>query len=320
MPIPALGHLVWLGGPLSPIGWLAARSALDRAQFESVVLHGDVQALQADPLVQDLLARPGFAIRALDPGPASAPDAAVRARLDQLDRLLRKPAARADLWRLRVLWQHGGVYLDADAITLRDLRPLLGDAGFAGLEHVALPADLVHGWHALRWAKAGVLLGVREAVSRLPDPGRAFSHIERFYDLACNNAVLGAEPGHPTIGQLLDTAARMDLRKALTLYELGPRLLEQVTGNHPSAEFALHPPHAFYPLAPEVCAAYVRDDAKATLGDVPHPRAFVAHLYDSVLKRRVGPLDARWLTGPGRRTLLGRMVQPWLDDLQRLAG
>jgi len=131
--------------------------------------------------------------------------------------------------------------------------------------------------------------------------------------------VLGAEPGHPTIGQLLATAARLDLPKALTLYELGPRLLAQVTGNQPSAEFALHPPHAFYPLAPEVCAAYVRDDPQAKLGDVPHPLALVAHLYDSVLKRRVGPIDARWLTGPGRRTLLGRMVQPWLDDLQRLS-
>jgi hypothetical protein len=317
--VPAVAHLVWLGGALSPVGWLSARAALERSQLDAVVLHGDARSLAQDPLVRDLLDRPGFSLRDLDPGAASAPDAAVRARLDQLDRLLRKPAAQADLWRLRILWQHGGVYLDADAVTLRDLRPLLGDAGFAGLERVCLPAAVTNSKDPRRWAKAGLLLGLREVASRLPDPGRAFGPIERFYDLACNNAVVGAEPQHRVLGQLLAAAATMDLRKALTLYELGPRLLEGVTGNRPAADFALHPPQAFYPLAPEVCAAYVRDDPKASFGDVPHPQAFVAHLYDSVLARRVGRLDAAWLTGPGRRTLLGRMVQPWLDDLQRLA-
>lgn len=317
--IPQVAHFVWLGGSLSPVGWLSVRAALDRSQLGQVVLHGDAGLLRRDPLVLDLLDRPGVSVRDLDHGAASAPDEAIRARLDQLDRLLRKPAAKADLWRLRILWQFGGVYLDADAVTLRDLRPLLGDAAFAGLERVCLPAAVVESRQPWRWAKAGVLLGLREAVSRMPQPARAFGHVEHFYDLACNNAVLGAQPRHRLIAELLETAAKMDLKKALTLYELGPRLLEHVTGNRPAADFALHPPHAFYPLAPEVCAAYVRDDPKATLGEVPHPQAFAAHLYDSVLARRVGRLDAAWLTGPGRRTLLGRMVQPWLEDLQRLA-
>jgi hypothetical protein len=187
------------------------------------------------------------------------------------------------------------------------------------LERVCLPAAVVHSRMPGPWLRAGVLIGVRDVISRLPRAGRAFAMVERFYDLACNNAVLGATPNNPTIGRLLQAATALELRQALKLYELGPRLLETVTSNRSTPDFVLHPPATFYPLAPEVCADYVRDDPRARLGDRPHAHTLAAHLYDSVLARRVGPLNARWLGGPGRRTLLGRMVAPWLDELAGLA-
>ena len=304
--IPAVAHIVWLGGTLSPMAWLTLRAALARSGL-AVRLHTDqLDQLAEDPLVGDLLARPGFELHAL----AAVADPL----LDELDHILPGAAARADLWRLRLLADQGGVYLDADAITLRDLRPLLVAPGFAGLERVALPAAVTDSRNPLRWLKAGALLAVRDVTTRLSDPRAAFAHVAPLYALACNNAVLGAEPGHPLLHRLLQRVRQMPRSRALRLYELGPRLLEAETGNVGTPEFHLHPPDAFYPLAPEVCIGYARPAATVALP----ADTFVAHLYDSVLARRVGPLNAAWLTGPGRSTLLGQMVAPWLDDLAAL--
>jgi hypothetical protein len=305
--IPAVAHVVWLGDRLSPVAWLTVRSALARSGL-AVRLHTDqLDRLTADPLVRDLLPRPGFELHAL----AAVADPV----LDELDHVLPGAAARADLWRLRLLLDQGGVYLDADAIVVRDLRPLLAAPGFAGLERVALPAAVTDSRNPLRWLKAGALLAVRDVATRLPNPRTAFEHVAPLYALACNNAVLGAEPGHPLLHRLLERVRQMPRSRALRLYELGPRLLEAETSNVGTPEFHLHPPDAFYPLAPEVCIGYARPAAAVTLP----AETFVAHLYDSVLARRVGRLDAAWLTGPARATLLGQMVAPWLDDLAALA-
>ena len=126
-----MAHVIWLGESLSPVAWLTVRSALARSGL-SVRLHTDqAEPLARHPLVRDLLSRPGFELHPL----AALADPA----LDALDQILPGPAARADVWRLRVLAEQGGVYLDADAIVLRDLGPLLQAPGFAGLERVALP-------------------------------------------------------------------------------------------------------------------------------------------------------------------------------------
>jgi hypothetical protein len=305
--IPAIAHVIWLGSALSPVAWLTVRAALARSGL-TVRLHTDqLDLLAGHPLVQELLTHDGFELHALT--------AVADPALDELDHILPGPAARADVWRLRLLAEQGGLYLDADAITVRDLRPLLMASGFAGLERVALPAAVTDSRNPLRWLKAGALLAVRHVASQLPDPGAAFAPLAPLYALACNNAVLGAEPGHPLLLRLLDRIRQMPRSRALRLYELGPRLLEAETGNVGTPEFHLHPPEVFFPLAPEVCVGYARPATTVTLP----ADTFVAHLYDSVLARRVGPLDAAWLTGPARGTLLGQLVAPWLDDLAALS-
>lgn len=305
--IPAVAHLIWLGPKLSPVAWLSARAALARSGL-AVRLHTDqLDLLAKHPLVEDLLERDDFELHALT--------AAADPVLDELDHILPGPAARADVWRLRLLAEQGGVYLDADAITVRDLRPLLTTPGFAGLERVALPAAVTDSRNPLRWLKAGALLAMRHVASQLPDPGAAFAPLAPLYALACNNAVLGAEPGHPLLLRLLERVRDMPRSRALRLYELGPRLLEAETTNIGTPEFRLHPPEVFYPLAPEVCIGYARPASAMTLP----AETLVAHLYDSVLARRVGPLDAAWLTGPARGTLLGQLVSPWLNELHALS-
>ncbi len=323
LPIPPLGHVIWLGGTLPDLAWLTVKMALDVGQLPQVVLWSLPGQLRQDGKVQALLATGKVCLGDLsDPGDDQLDAATLpgtRARLLRLDQALQLPAARADLARLRVLWAQGGLYLDADALTLANLDSLRIHPGFCGLERVALPADLYQSKNPLRWAKAGALLAARHAVAQTAGAGERFAKLEQHFALACNNAVLGARPRHPFVAELLRRIAAMDDRQAQRLYELGPRLLEAATGNVTQADWQVLPPEVCYPLAPEVCADYIHDDPQQKLGNTPHPRAVVAHLYDSVLARRVGKRpDRAWLTAHRHTTLLGRMTAPWLEELARL--
>lgn len=320
LPIPPLGHVVWLAGRLPDLAWLAVKMALDVGQLPRVTLWSLPGQLVRDGRVQALLDTGKVELGDLsEPGDdpldaATAPG--TRDRLLRLDRTLQLPAARADLARLRLLWAHGGLYLDADALTLANLDLLRVHPGFCGLERVALPAELYQSKNPLRWAKAGALLAARHAVAQSAGAGERFAKLEQHFALACNNAVLGAQPRHPFVADLLQRIAAMDDGKAQRLYELGPRLLEAATGNVSRPDWQVLPPEVCYPLAPEVCADYIHDDPQQKLGVTPHPRAVVAHLYDSVLARRIGKRpDRAWLHSHRHTTLLGRMTAPWLDEL-----
>lgn len=314
MAIANRAHFVWLGDRLPDLACLCVQSALVRGGFESVTLWMSDTAALGEPQLRRLQASGPITVRHLhDVAPFA--DAAVQARLDELDRQLAKPAARADVWRLRVLWAEGGIYLDADAVVLRPFAELLGHAAFAGLEPVCLPAALYRSKNPLRWARAGALLGVRHALTLRAGAGARFARVQGWFDLACNNAVLGAERHSPFVAELLQQAAAMPPAQAAQLYELGPRLLEGATGNRSAPACTLLPPRAFYPLGPEVCADYVADDPSAKLGNTPDAACYAAHLYDSVLARRLGhPIDAAWLRQHRQTTLLGRMVAPLLED------
>jgi hypothetical protein len=323
--IPPHAHLVWLGPRLNALAYLAARSALARGGFTTITLHHDEPLLADDPLVRDLAARPGFVLSGLDvaalahtdrPGPEGLGED-VWQRLGHLDRTLALPASRSNLHRLQLLWLHGGVYLDTDLLVLRDFRPLLGTPGFGGVERICFPIEVVGGRNPLRWAHAGALTALRAAVCRFaPSPGGAFRRVEGLFFLAVNNAVLGAEPGHPLVRRVLHAAAALSDDDAYRRFRLGPRLLQEVTRNRSTADFVLHAPPAFYPLPPEVCRAYVQDDPDARLGHVPDERTFAAHLYDSNLRAHLGaPVDAAYLRRTRGRTLLARMAEPYLDDL-----
>lgn len=324
--IPAIGQFVWLGAKLPAVAYVAIRRAQDHGRLPLVRLHAADPALGDDPLVQELLQRPGFEL-AVTPQPAAPGlgpdvDAALLALLALLDKLER-PAARADLLRLLILWREGGIYLDADALALRDLRPLCAPtaaAGFAGLERVCLPARVVHSLNPAAWLRAGVLMALRDAVGRLRGAPQRFEAVAGLYHLACNNAVLGATAGHPMLADLLRAAAALPTSRALKLYELGPRLLETVTNNRSSATFELHPPTSFYALSPEICWQYVRDDPDKTLEAWLGAQPWTVHLYDSVLTRRLGqPLDTAWLLRNRGQTWLSRAADAYLGDLGRLA-
>lgn len=318
MAIPSIAHFIWLGKQLPAIAYLAVRAAQQRAGLAELVLHTDSDELLQHHAVVDLMQR-GIRVLRLRMDVRDEPERGIYTALHKLVRHLAHPAAQADVWRLIVLWQHGGIYFDSDAIVLRCCNDLLQHRGFAGLERICLPAALYQSRNPLRWARAGALLSARQAISYLPQAQKTFSKISKHYDLACNNAVLGSEPKHPLVRQLLKTIANMPLHQASQLYELGPRLLENATHNRSTPTFTLLSPAHFYPLSPEICWDYLRHDPKGLLGDTPDPQTFAAHLYDSVLARRLkAPLSADFIELNRRNTLLGRMVEPFIDDLAAL--
>lgn len=324
--IPAVGHFVWLGPQLSPVAWLATRAALDRAGLDRVILHATDAEVAEDPGVQALATHPDFQLRLIDQAtvfeaaPIGDLQVAEVARLREVYDRLEMPTSRSNLLRLLVLIREGGVYLDSDAIAMRDLRPLLDQPGFGGLEHVCLPVRVRDSHNPLVWARAGALMGLREVFARLPGGERGFARVSGLYDSACNNAILGAAPGLPFLSRCLREAAQMPDERAMRRFELGPKLLERVTGNRDAPGFRLYPPAAFYPYAPEICWHLFRPDPHADLQRAFGPETWVVHLYDSVVKRRHHrPIDRAWLRETRGRNLFSQMVAPYVDELLALA-
>ena len=319
MAIPHVIHLIWLGAKLPALPWLAVRSLLARAQAKRVVLHGNDPALARDPLVANLLQQADFSLDMTQPVLTDLPPHLQQSQADLLARL-QKPAAKADLLRLQILWAEGGLYVDTDVIALHPLAPLWPLDGVAGVEHVCLPANVVHSRSPHRWVRAGALMGLREVIRHTPNAAAHFRRVDALYDQACNNAVLGFAPRSPVLLRLLERVAALPTLQALDLYELGPRLLEAETHNESIPGLALLPPPAFFPLAPEICGVVLRRRPHGQPLQ-PEPQTLLVHLYDSVLARQLGrPLDAPWLLGPGRGSWLAEMVEPWLPELAQLTG
>ena len=125
--IPGKAHFIWLGFGLPFLHVLAAASAARRGGFERVLFH------HTDPLDREanfpLLSRaPGVEPRPLDP--VALVEQAGGARLVDCYRDLGEPAARANVLRVALLRQQGGVYLDTDTLTLASFAGLRSRGGF----------------------------------------------------------------------------------------------------------------------------------------------------------------------------------------------
>ena len=137
--IPSHAHLIWFG-PDMPFAYaLAVRSAAVSGRFERVTLHHDHDLSHNEVVWRHLTETPGFESRRLDRGVLPL-TGELATPLQRLYSVLEKPAARANLWRAALLFQEGGVYLDTDTLTIRDMTPIAVSEAFCGVEPVALLA------------------------------------------------------------------------------------------------------------------------------------------------------------------------------------
>ena len=171
-PIPNRLIFIWFGNRFPFANVVAVRSAMRRCQpEETLLIH---EGLDEDtPGVRELLDEPGF--RLVEAGASWFDDLPPGGELaHELYEELGAPATRANLLRLAALWKLGGIYLDTDTITIKDLAPLRQHQGFCGVEVLGMPASLFDSKNPARWGAAGLRLAARAALSVTPMGDRAF--------------------------------------------------------------------------------------------------------------------------------------------------
>jgi hypothetical protein len=221
---------------------------------------------------------------------------------------LREPAARSNLVRLVALAKHGGVYLDADTLTVRDLSPLLPLEAFCGLEHVVWPRDRRRSLSLYR-VLGGPLRGlVRDACASLPDGDVLFAKIAGHYALAANNAVLGFTAHHPFLLHALEQLCEIEAGERLRRYGLGTHLLQQALASV-GARFGVHTlaPRFFYPLGPELSRLYFKKQhaLAAALDRIVTDDTYLVHWYGSLAE--LAAYDEARIHAERERTIFGAL-------------
>lgn len=284
--IPRIGHVIWLGGELPWASGLALHSALVRSGLERVVLHHE-PGLRLGYWTDRLRAHPRFELRRLEPERLLARVGRGGGDLAALYADMITPAARANVLRLGILATEGGIYLDADTVTIRPLAPLCDVGFFCGTEPVAFPAGSVSLRSPLRLGRGIMLHGVRAALARVDGGHRRFRAVEPLFHRAANNAVLGASPDHPFTRALVDAALRLPASERRVRFALGTHLLQRVLRDAPDLGVVVHPPEVFYPLGPEISQRWFRSASDTSLAEYVHPDTRVVHWYASVSVRGV---------------------------------
>jgi hypothetical protein len=320
--IPATAHFIWFGRDFPWIYGLALRSAALRGDFSSVVLHHSDE-LEATPGWQLAMETPKVKARRLDPEALLSATPELGERLVTLYRRLDEPAGKANMVRAALLFQEGGVYLDTDTVTVRSMRPLLDAGAFCGVEHLALPSSLVRSRNPLLWAKAGVLLALRDGLRRLPAGYRAFPVAAPLYSRAPNNAVLASAPEHPFLRGLLEGMVNTPKERQRVRYALGTHLLTDTVkswrASHvdepPDLALVVHPPAVFYPLCPEISEHWFRRTNSAEPKLALKERTRVVHWYASVRTREVVPkVDAAYVRNHAAEQLFSALALPFLPQ------
>lgn len=288
--IPAHAHFIWFGQRLPWANVLAMLSASLQGGFEAVTLHCDHDH-SGSPWWPQLEALPGFTARRIDTDALFETTGTPGAALKKIFAQLSQPAARANMVRAAILAAEGGVYLDTDTVTLRDMTELRKRTdAFCGLERIVLPYQIKDSRDPRVLAVAGLRMAAREFCRRLPDGWRLFRHLEPFYPAAANNAIVGCTPRHPLAMALLDGMIQTPPERRLVRFALGTHLLQR-TLELPdiAAKVEMCPPRVFYPIGPEVSEHWFRRTQEPALAEALYPDTLVVHWYASVRTKEIVP-------------------------------
>lgn len=304
--IPKVAHFIWLGSRFPWVHRLALLSAARRGGFERVVLHHD-ESLRGEHEPGELVHEPRVELALLDA--LGLMESAGGGPLVECYRALEAPAARVNLLRMALLAREGGVYLDTDTVTLASFDELSADAGvFCGEEHLVFPAGNASVLSRLRPSSLA-RMAARDVLRRLPNGYRGFRQVEHLYPKAVNNAVLGAEPGHPLVNELLARARRMPPARRTVRYALGTHLLQEVVADYGGKDLQILPPEVFFPFGPEISEHWFRERGRVELGDALGPRTLLVHWYASVrTKRHVERIDERFVRAHAERQLFSALA------------
>ncbi len=308
--VPPKLHFIWIGRRLPWFAQAAVLSALKACPKATATLWAS-EDLAACPCTQALLRHPRFRLAELSEASllAGAPSDMPSELVTSLFRTLTQPAARANVARLAILLREGGVYLDTDTITLRDLESLGELGAYCGLEHVVWPLKQRYGIHRYRVLGGPAREVLRFLCATLPRGELLFQHVAPHYFTAANNAVLGFAPGHPFLRYMLERIDALPKSQRTRRYRLGTHLLQECLAER-GAELGVHQlsPAHFYPLGPELSRQYfrARADAKAAVERVISPKTHVIHWYASVSDLAV--YDEARVRAESERTMFAHLM------------
>ena len=306
--IPRIAHFIWFGDSFPWVYGLAIRSAALNGGFDRVYLH-HTDTLNGQPGFEIITDTPKIVTDRMDPHDLLKKVTVYGIILDSVYMRLEQPAAKANVIRAAILAVHGGVYLDTDTLCIGSFSHLLEAGAFCGQEHLALPYSVKGSKNAGVWLKAGIKLGVRDIYRRLPDGWRSFRKIESHFTPAVNNAVLGAEPGHPLIIDLIRRMVEMPEEKQTVRYALGTHLLGRTVDDYEGDGLVIYPAPVFYPLGPEISEHWFRINGNPVIDEVIAPETVLVHWYASVRTKHIVPkINSEYIRTNATRQLFSRMA------------
>ena len=286
--IPARAHFVWFGPNLPYAYIVGIRSAAISGGFSDVYLH-HADELVRTPELDRMLEMEGVSLRPLNDGVLEDAPIPESVKLVDLFRRLSQPAAKANMMRAAILATEGGIYLDTDTLTLKDLTPLRqAHEAFCGAEHIALPREVKESKNPLVWARAGLLMGYRDVCRRRQKGWQHFRRFEHLFPAVANNAVLASTPKHTFMTDLLEAMLTLPPAEQLVRFALGTKLLQHRVALDPDG-CALLAPETFFPIGPEVSQHWFREDTAIDLDEMIFDETSVIHWYASVRTKSIIP-------------------------------
>lgn len=311
--IPATAHFVWIGAELAYVHVLAVASAALHGGFERVLFH-HTDELEDHPHFAELARVPKVEARRL--APHALLEAAGGARLVDCYRALARPAAQSNLIRVALLHESGGVYLDTDTLTRKSFAPLLARGGvFCGEERLVFPVGAAGLLARLR-PSAIARVAVRDALRRLPGGFRQFRRLERHYPARVNNAVLGSEPRHAFVRDLIARMSAFPAERRRVRYALGTHLLQTAVAEWRAEGLTVLSPAAFFPLGPEISEHWFRIRPRVDVSEVLSDETYVVHWYASVRSQpHVARLTPQFVREHALSQLFSALALPTVEAL-----
>lgn len=187
----------------------------------------------------------------------------------------------SDLLRALMLYLEGGIYLDTDTLTLRDMAPLRAKGGFVAQEHILVSSAVYKQNSKWRYLHTGPLTAARYLCSRLPFGVTWFQAIAPLYVRALHNAVMGFRKGHPLTRDILLRIAENYPHRPERYPLLGPDTVQDLMAEKQYPDVTICPPHCFSPLGPTMTYQYFHRwgsrRIKAMIRHILTPETFAVH-------------------------------------------
>ena len=171
----------------------------------------------------------------------------------------------SDLLRSLTLYLRGGIYLDTDTLTLRDMDPLRQGGAFLCREHILVSSKVWRRNTRWRYFRTAPLTLARDLCMRFAYGVRLFQIISPLYVCVVHNATMGFRPGHPLMRDALLGIAERYLDRPKRYSLLGPDVLQDLIAANTYHDLTVLPPRCFSPLGPTMTFQYFHLRRRRTL-------------------------------------------------------